>query len=80
MIELISPPVTLKAIGMAIGVMIAYTPQEVPVKKEMNAQTRNVSARRRAGVIQLSVTLITKFAVPSSVLMALMQYARATQC
>ena len=48
-----------------MGIMMAYTPQLVPVKKEMKAQTAKVMASRVAGVIQLSVTLMTKLAVPS---------------
>ena len=54
---------------------MAYVPQEVPVKKEITAQTVKVSASSVTGVIQPSVTPMTKFAVPNVLLMALMQYA-----
>jgi len=42
-----------------MGIMMAYTPQLVPVKKAMKAQTAKVRASRVTGVIQLSVTLMT---------------------
>ena len=46
-----SPPVILKARGITMGIMMAYTPQLVPVKKDMKAQTAKVRASRVTGVI-----------------------------
>ena len=57
--------------------MIAYVPQDEPVRKEISAQRMNVMVRSQNGVIHASVTLIRYAGAPSPFVMELMQYAIA---
>ena len=73
----ISPPVRLNARGKQIGSMIAYVPQDEPVRKEISAQRMKVMVRSQNGVIHDSVILIRYAGAPSHLVMELMQYAIA---